>query len=55
MGSYNIIETHGFIVVVQHTLEVKSFLYDSNIDILVIVETHFSDTNYFDIPKCKIL
>ena len=37
----------------QHTLEVKYFLNEKQIDILLISETHFTAKNYFTIPNFK--
>jgi hypothetical protein len=34
----------------QHKEEVKFFLYQNKIDILLISETHFTSKNHFNIP-----
>ena len=34
----------------QRTLETKTFLYNNNIDILLISETHFTPKSYMKIP-----
>jgi exonuclease III len=35
----------------QHAQELKTFLYDQNIDIIMISETHFTKKHYLRIPK----
>jgi hypothetical protein len=38
----------------QHAQELKTFLYDQNIDIIMISETHFTKKHYLRIPKYKV-
>jgi hypothetical protein len=38
----------------QHAQEIKTFLYDQNIDIIMISETHFTKKHYLRIPKYKV-
>ena len=34
----------------QHAKELKTFIYEQNIDIMMISETHFTDKHYLRIP-----
>ena len=38
----------------QRALEIKAFLYNNNIDILLVSETHFTAKNYMKIPYYTI-
>lgn len=38
----------------QHALEIKTFLIEQKIDIMMISETHFTDRNYIRIPKYNL-
>ena len=37
----------------QHLLEIKSFLYTNNVDLLLVSETHFTSKTYFEISNYK--
>jgi hypothetical protein len=34
----------------QHAKELRTFISDHNIDVMLISETHFADKNYFTLP-----
>jgi exonuclease III len=34
----------------QHAEELRTFISDHNIDVMLISETHFTDKNYFKLP-----
>ena len=38
----------------QHLLELKAFIADKNLEIVLISETHFTEKNYVRIPHYKI-
>jgi len=38
----------------QHARELKMFVNEQNIDIMMVSETHFTDKNYLKVPKYKI-
>lgn len=38
----------------QRSLELKIFLINENIDVMLISETHFTQKNYLKIPKYSI-
>ena len=37
----------------KHLLEVQTFLYNNNVDILLVSETHFTNRSFFHIPNYK--
>ena len=38
----------------QRALEIKTFIYDNNIDIPLVLETHFTTKSYLKIPYYTI-
>lgn len=38
----------------QRVKELKTFLYEQDIDIMIISETHFTDKHYVCIPKYRL-
>lgn len=38
----------------NHRQEVEFFLNNQNLDVLLISETHFTDKNYFSIPRYNV-
>lgn len=38
----------------QHSQEIKAFILNQNIDIMMVAETHFTERNYINIPNYKV-